>query len=299
MLPKKMTVGLVLGLLLFNTIYIPTVQAAVIDDLHDIATVLAPQKYNELSARVNTYTRIYRVEKGDTLDQISRRYQTDPELVAVMNYLDPNQALKPGQFLVLPYEKEPTYRVAYGDTLWSISRRYNVNVDELAAVNGITEPRKLKTGIMLNIPASTGIPVSTQNSKPGSSVSRGEKINSFLYPIIGAITSRFGWRDRGFHHGLDIAADIGDKIRAVFSGKVVFSGWANNIYGNMVKIDHGNGIETVYAHNSRNLVKKGQYVRAGDYIAEVGDTGNATGSHVHFEVRKNGKALNPERFLVR
>ncbi|GEA18289.1 peptidoglycan DD-metalloendopeptidase family protein [Moorella sp. E306M] len=298
MLYKKMAVSLALGLaLLVNSLFALPAQGAVIEDLQQVATVLAPETYQELAARVNNYTRIYRVEEGDTLERIARRYQTDPELVAVMNYLEPDAALAPGQFLVLPHEAEQSYTVAAGDTLWDIARRFDTSVENLAAANGIVDARRLRIGMVLTIPGSPGgVPVTRVEAVPAS---RSLRLISFLWPLIGAITSGFGWRDNEFHHGLDIAGKVGDKIRAAWSGVVTFSGWGNGIYGNMVKLDHGNGLETVYAHNSRNLVKVGEYVRAGEPVAEVGGTGNATGPHLHFEIRERGKAVNPERFLNR
>jgi len=297
MLAIRMAVSLALGcFLLFNSFYALPVRAAVIEDLQQVASVLAPDTYQELTARVNSYTRIYRVEKGDTIERIARRFQTDPELVAVMNYLEPGATLMPSQFLVLPYEKDKSYTVAAGDTLWGISRRFGVSVSRLAAANGIVNARRLQVGTVLTIPGSPAVAATRPETVP---VSRSLKPGSFIWPLIGAVTSGFGWRNSEFHHGLDIAGEIGDKIQAALSGEVVFSGWFNGIYGRIVKLDHGNGLETIYAHNSRNLVSVGDYVQGGEIIAEVGNTGKTTGPHLHFEVRENGKAVNPERFLSR
>lgn len=297
MLPKRMAVTLVLVLILLITSPgILPARAAVIEDLQQVANVMAPAEYQELASRVNSHTSIYRVETGDTLASLGQRFQTDPELIAVMNYLEPGANLVPGQFLVLPHEEGQTVTVASGDTLWSIARRYGVDADELAATNGIVDTRNLRIGTVLTVPVSPA----PRAARPVTDLaSRSLKTISLIWPLIGAITSGFGWRGGEFHHGLDIAGNIGDKIRAALAGTVVLSGWGNSIYGRMVKIDHGNGLETVYAHTSRNLVKEGEYVQAGEVIAEVGATGNASGPHVHFEVREKGKAVNPERFLAR
>jgi murein DD-endopeptidase MepM/ murein hydrolase activator NlpD len=299
-----MAAGLILGMaLLAVTSFAFPAQAAVIEDLQQVAAVLALDTYQELAARVNNYTRIYRTEAGDTLERIARRYQVDPELVAVMNYLEPEAALNPGQFLVLPHEREQTYTVVAGDSLWSIARHFGTTVTGLAAANGIADARALKIGTVLTIPGTPGgVPVTRAENMAATHVlpaSRSLTASLFLWPLVGAITSGFGWRGNEFHHGLDVAAATGDYIRAAWSGIVNFSGWGNGIYGRMVKIDHGNGLETVYAHNSRNLVKVGEYVEAGANIATVGSTGNASGPHLHFEVREKGKAVNPERFLSR
>lgn len=120
-------------------------------------------------------------------------------------------------------------------------------------------------------------------------------------PISGTITSRFGnmesIRSSG-HSGLDIAAPKGTKIKVAASGTVVFSGYSGG-YGNVVKVSHGNGIMTYYAHCSALYVKQGQTVTAGDVIAAVGSTGNSTGNHLHFEVVKNGVSLNPQYYLYK
>jgi murein DD-endopeptidase MepM/ murein hydrolase activator NlpD len=101
---------------------------------------------------------------------------------------------------------------------------------------------------------------------------------------------------REFHNGVDFNGERGSDILAVADGVVAFSG-RHNSYGNMVDIDHGNGFMTRYAHNSSNLVKPGQRVRAGEVIGKMGATGRATGTHVHFEVWNNDRSVNPTRFL--
>ncbi|MGJ7044782.1 peptidoglycan DD-metalloendopeptidase family protein [Thermoanaerobacterium thermosulfurigenes] len=118
------------------------------------------------------------------------------------------------------------------------------------------------------------------------------------YPIRGhiVITSRYGQRWGRLHAGIDIAASMNDPIYAADGGTVVFAGWENG-YGNLVEIDHGNGYVTYYGHASKILVKKGDKVYKGQEIALVGMTGNTTGPHVHFEVRKNGVPVNPMMYL--
>ena len=107
------------------------------------------------------------------------------------------------------------------------------------------------------------------------------------------VTSNFGWRWGRNHKGLDIKVYIGDTIRAAFSGKVRVVSYERRGYGNYVVIRHNNGLETTYAHMSKNLVKENQMVRAGEAIGLGGNTGRSTGSHLHFETRLCGVALNP------
>ncbi|WP_414637053.1 M23 family metallopeptidase [Arenimonas sp.] len=121
-------------------------------------------------------------------------------------------------------------------------------------------------------------------------------------PAPGYISSRYGGRNDPFgrgqaHHlGIDIDANSGDPVTAAAEGVVSFSGVRGG-YGNVVEIDHGNGYKTLYAHNSANLVKAGDVVRAGQNIARVGSTGRSTGSHLHFEVKLNGRQVNPRQYL--
>lgn len=110
------------------------------------------------------------------------------------------------------------------------------------------------------------------------------------------ISSPYGWRWGTIHTGTDIAGKARDPIFAYKSGTVTYSGWANS-YGNIVKIDHGNGMSTWYAHNSKLLVKAGQKVAQGEIIALMGSTGFSTGNHLHFEVRLNGIHVNSYPYI--
>lgn len=116
-------------------------------------------------------------------------------------------------------------------------------------------------------------------------------------------SSSFGWRvdpftgQMAFHEGLDFMAPVGTPIYAAASG-IVAAAEKTPDYGNIVKLDHGSGVETRYAHTSRILVKPGQRVEKGQIIAEIGNTGRSTGAHLHFEVRLNGMALDPRRYLT-
>ena len=120
-----------------------------------------------------------------------------------------------------------------------------------------------------------------------------------VVPVTGRITSRFGAvesiRDHT-HKGIDIAATRGTPILATASGTVTFAGWSSG-YGYLVKIDHGSGVETYYGHCSKLYVSAGDTVEAGEQIAAVGSTGNSTGNHLHFEIRLNGKQVNPQTYV--
>lgn len=120
-----------------------------------------------------------------------------------------------------------------------------------------------------------------------------------VVPVRGSITSRYGAREAirdHTHKGLDIAAKTGTPIKAAASGKVTYSGTMGG-YGNLIIIDHGNGVTTRYGHCNKLYKKVGAEVNAGDVIAAVGNTGNSTGSHLHFEIRKDGIYVNPSQYL--
>ena len=120
-------------------------------------------------------------------------------------------------------------------------------------------------------------------------------------PVSGLITSRFGVSSSiisSEHTGTDIACPQGTPIKAVASGTVTFAE-RNGSYGNLIKISHGNGVETWYAHCKELYATVGQQVNAGDTIAAVGMTGNTTGPHLHLEIRIDGTAINPQNYLYK
>ena len=119
---------------------------------------------------------------------------------------------------------------------------------------------------------------------------------NLVNPVVGTITSRFGRRSGGIHTGLDIANSSGTPIKACASGTVIYSGYKGS-YGRMIVIDHGNGVQTYYAHCSKLYVSTGTYVNQGQTIASVGSTGNSTGPHLHLEIRVHGVAKNPQNYV--
>jgi murein DD-endopeptidase MepM/ murein hydrolase activator NlpD len=116
------------------------------------------------------------------------------------------------------------------------------------------------------------------------------------WPVSGPVTSGFGIRWGRMHEGIDIAVAEGTPVRAAAAGTVIYAGWLGG-YGNLVVVDHGNGLSTAYAHNSSLGVGVGQSVAAGEVVSYSGNTGNSTGPHVHFEVRVNGSAVDPLGYL--
>lgn len=121
-------------------------------------------------------------------------------------------------------------------------------------------------------------------------------MKNFSVPVNGTLTSDYGTRWGKMHNGIDIGAPSGTIIYSAASGTVTFSGWQDG-YGNVIIINHGNNIETVYAHCSKSYVKKSQNIASGEKIGEVGSTGKSTGPHVHFEIRVDGKAKDPKAYV--
>ena len=174
-----------------------------------------------------------------------------------------------------------------GQTLAALSRAYQVPVPVLMENNGITDASRIPTGALIFIPgASRLLSVPTPSRSLVS------------WPLEGRITSGFGPRGRrSRHQGIDIDGVRGQVVRAAAGGRVVKATRISG-YGRTVVIDHGEGLTTLYAHASRLLVRKGDRVQRGQPIAEVGNSGNAKGTHLHFEVRRNCRPVNPLSFLA-
>ena len=171
-----------------------------------------------------------------------------------------------------------------------ISEYYTVNVDDAKKIEESTDLTLAKQEIESSVDEYIDRETRTVNG-----------IYLAQTPIVGRVTSRFGAYENvryGAHTGVDISAPHGAEIKVAADGVVTHAS-PMGTYGNLVKVSHGNGVDTYYAHCSKILVKVGQQVSAGDTIALVGSTGNSTASHLHFEVRINGKATNPQKYLYK
>ena len=152
--------------------------------------------------------------------------------------------------------------------------------------------------IMLVLTASPALAGSSQPINQSiETSSKKASSKQWCFPLPGAkVISPYGKRGKRHHSGMDIKTKDRDSIYAAFDGEVVFSKPYHG-YGNLVRIKHANGLETYYSHNSVNLVKEGEHVKAGQVIALVGQTGRATTPHLHFEIRVNGKTRNPADYF--
>jgi murein DD-endopeptidase MepM/ murein hydrolase activator NlpD len=212
-------------------------------------------------------------------------------------------------------QRSRTYEVKAGDTLHSIGNRFDVAAEDLQAYNGIRDTKSLKPGQKIVIPASGPIDSVGDSSLDSKGQDRGQlrmvslaPVRSYVgdleFPVAEArFSSRFGWRWSKFHEGLDLAAPEGTPVLAAHDGVVVLETDSWGGYGKVIVIK-GDKLMTVYGHNSVNQVKKGARVKRGQQIAKVGQTGDASGPHLHFETRvldENGRfaAVNPNVFYPR
>ena len=172
-----------------------------------------------------------------------------------------------------------------GQTLYSLSRAYGVPLDAIAEANGITDPTRIPAGRLLFVPGAT---------RPLDLA--GPSARLLAWPVAGRVTSPFASQRRASHEGIDIDGVMGQEVGAAAAGRVLWTGTQRG-YGKMVVIDHGGGLTTHYAHVGRVRVKVDDVVEAGDVIAEVGRSGNARGTHLHFEVRREGRPVDPVPLL--
>lgn len=195
---------------------------------------------------------------------------------------------------------EAIYIVERGDTLQKIGERYSIPAQELQRYNEIVDPRKLQVGQLLRIPAvgplrsraglldqAPFLAEPSENTSPRrvSLAPARHYIGALMLPVQGATySSKFGWRWSKFHEGMDLAAPVGTKVLAAHAGRVVYTSEAYYGYGRIVVV-RGEGLMTVYGHNDRNRVSVGESVDKGEWIADVGQTGDASGPHLHFETR--------------
>ena len=202
-----------------------------------------------------------------------------------------------------------------GMTLYSLARTYQVPLRTILKVNGIADPTSIAAGTEIYIPSAREAQSSSSARPPVERTSGTSRapvasipapqedhdasptLMSIAWPLDGRITGGFGQRTQHHHHdGIDIDGVRGEEVHAVAAGVVVRSG-SDGKYGKTVVIDHGNGLTTLYAHASRLLVREGDEVEQGETIAEVGATGNARGTHLHFEVRRDGRPVDPIPYL--
>jgi murein DD-endopeptidase MepM/ murein hydrolase activator NlpD len=290
----------------------PIIQKA---ELVDKESIVFPEDY------------YYKVRKGDNLYRIALNNKIKlADLLKWNNFENESHTIKEGDRLFIKdpslYQKKTTldapkietntpedpdsliiekiYVVQKKDTLYKIARENGMTVEELKALNNLKSD-KLSVGQkiwLVKKPRTLEEEEEEELKLPSSSGTlKSEQINTnCIVPAEGYVSSEFGLRRGRPHKGIDIANKTGTPIYAAMDGVVLFAGRQNG-YGNVIILEHPDFIMTVYAHNEINLVREGDNVVQGQQIATMGATGNATGSHLHFEYRVKGNAINPRKVL--
>lgn len=229
---------------------------------------------------------MYVVREGDSLSEIAKMFGVSVNTILWTNNLS-GKSVKPGQVLVILPISGVRHTVKKGDTIESIAKKYKGDADEIRQYNDISDD-KLAVGTVVIVPdgeMTAEAPKRSSGTRIGVSTGVGAPSYSGYYmrPMKGGV------RTQGIHgfNGVDIGAPVGTTIYAAAPGEVIISragGW-NGGYGTYVVIAHDNGTQTLYAHNSSNIVSVGQRVVQGQVIGYSGNTGKSTGPHLHFEVR--------------
>lgn len=268
------------------------------------------------------------VKRGETLQSVSEKYSIPEEKLKIFNgmesdqifpgqkiYLSPKPTFKSEFVTVRSIPKSKIHTVKKKESIQRISKMYDIAIIDLIDINSLTS-LELHKGQKLQLeanasssriePADSSQPKETASKKPKITKTESNQTkppeknpqptSDFIAPVQGTLTSAFGLRNGRPHKGVDIAAASGSPILASNSGKVVFSGTQRG-YGNVVIIEHPGFVMTVYAHNESNLVRIGETVNKSQPIATVGETGTASGPHLHFEYRKKGKAVDPQTII--
>lgn len=263
------------------------------------------------SDRPRSETIDYVVEGGDTLSSIGEKFKISGDAIRYANNLSDENFLSVGQKLSIPPVSGIIYTVKAGDTVEGIAAKYKVAAQAIADFNYIVDNSDLKVGQKIVLPEAEippippkfvapplayrgtpnalQVPLSAYN-EPGSPGVVPGASGSFGWPVGKRYISQYFYN---YHLGIDIPGNSGDPIYAADGGRVARSGWWPGGFGNAVKIDHGNGLSTMYAHMSSIEVSVGQEISKGQLIGRVGNTGRSFGSHLHLAVQQNGRYLNP------
>ncbi|WP_167482844.1 M23 family metallopeptidase [Leptospira jelokensis] len=225
----------------------------------------------------------YKVKKNETLSDIARRFKVSVESIAGSSGINPEVSLISGQILNIPNKQGLMYKLKKGETLAKVADYYKVKIDDIYAENQLEDYDLFKSGQKVFLPGAV-IP---------------ETGPVWRIPVASKVITS-GWGTRSypqykFHMALDLRANY-ESVYAARKGKVTFSGWMGG-YGNAIILSHDDNYQTLYAHNSKLYVKEGDYVSAGKVISRSGCTGYCFGPHLHFEVIKDGKNINPTKLI--
>jgi len=271
-----------------------------LDYLEETYTPLTGEGVSTDKPLVSSRTQVetYTVADGDTLGKIAQSYGLSLSTLLWSNGLTYTSTIRPGQELkILPVDGL-LYSVKSGDTLSRIAKNYSVEVETILKQNGLTSADTLSIGDELLLPGGEP-PAPVATARASASIGNlfaapqvsapSEVVGGWVWPTDWhSVTQYYGWK----HTGVDLDGDYSTYSYAARDGAVIYSGWRNG-YGFTVEVDHGDGYVTRYAHHSKLFVSVGDVVTAGQALAQTGSTGRSTGTHLHFEVIRNGKFQNP------
>ena len=256
-----------------------------------LSAVLAPFALLLIAAANPATETVHKVEEGETLKGIANRAKVPLVVIAEANGLIEPYVVKLGHTLKIP--RQHIHVVKPGETGFAIAYRYGVPFKQIALANSLPDDGTIKVGQKMIIPAV----FDTQTASSGSIKPPREP--HFRLPSTGNLL--LGWQrraDGGGHDGIDFAVNTGDMIRAAASGTVIFAGNESKRFGKLVVIDHGNGWQTAYGHLMQVDVSKGNIVKSGERVGLGGQSGVATRPELHFEIRRDGKAVDPTAKLA-
>lgn len=279
--------------------------------------VIESEKAFDILSSSSSEERKYKVKEGDTLWGIANSAEMSmAELLKANPSITEETILKLGQELttVVPVPvlsvktvEQNTYEAVEPKKVETVENNNEYKTykkvlqegkdgkkqvtENITKINGMETEKKVVSEKITLEPVTEKIEVGTLQTPPKRA------LGNFIYPVLGRLSSNYGPRWGTSHKGIDLAAPKNTPVSASDGGTVIYAGWNSGGYGNLVQIDHGNGFVTYYGHNSTVSVKVGQKVAQGEVIAYVGSTGDSTGNHVHFEIRKNGVIINPFDYL--
>lgn len=254
---------------------------------------------------------IIQVYEGDNLYRIAKNYNIPIRDLIEVNKLNSPFILNIGDRLTVPSPRIHT--VQKGESYASIARLYDLSITELVRQNNATSPFLLHEGDQVYLSRSRAPKATTSSNKLAYSKQRVEAVKKsanmpkppkrssskgFQWPVQGRLLSSYGAKKGGlFNDGINIGAPKGSVVRSAENGVVVYSGSELKGFGNLVLVKHDGGYVTAYAHLGKSLVKKGMVISKGEGLGTVGSTGSVSTPQLHFEIRKNGKAINPKGYL--
>lgn len=262
-----------------------------------VATSLDPTEYGvqtAISEKPRDQVITYAVAQGDTLSKIGEKFGVSVDSIKWLNDLK-KDSLSIGQELKIPPVTGIVHKVKEGETVYSIAKKYKTEAQKIVnfPFNDFTDldTFALASGQQLVVPDGV-MPEAPRLAGPLSPIFAGGT-GQFLWPAGGLITQYPVW----YHNAVDIANPGAPGIAAADSGTVVLVEYLRYGYGQHIIVNHGDGLQTLYAHLSQIYVNPGDTVARGQIIGKMGSSGRSTGTHLHFEVRKNGLTVNPLPFL--